>query len=64
MASRAELVQMCKELEIKDKGLSIDEMTSLVKEAVDEKFNLKYRRVGNSEMSRTVSYTHLTLPTN
>ena len=54
MASRAELVQMCKELEIKDKGLNIDEMTSLVREAVDKKFDIKYRRVGNSEMSRAL----------
>ena len=53
MASRAELVQMCKELQIKCDG-SIEEMANLVRDEANLKLNKRYRKVGNSEWSGTL----------
>ena len=53
MASRAELVQMCKELQIKCDG-SIEEMANLVRDEANLKLNKRYRKVGNSEWSETL----------
>ena len=53
MASRAELVQMCKELQIKCDG-SIEEMANFVRDEANLKLNKRYRKVGNSEWSETL----------
>ena len=53
MASRAELVQMCKELQIKCDG-SIEEMANFVRDEANLKLNKSYRKVGNSEWSETL----------
>lgn len=53
MASRPELVQMCKELDIDSDGLSIDEMDTEVREEIDRRFD-KSIMIGNSGLSKTL----------
>lgn len=39
MASRAELIELCKELEIDSDGLSIEEMTQAIRNAADKRWS-------------------------
>ena len=50
MVARAELVQMCKELDVDAKGASIEEMKNLIKAEADVRFRRKYR-VGADSLS-------------
>ena len=51
MASRPELVQCCKELEIDHKGMNIEEMGEAIKKASDKKFSKRSLLFGDAEVS-------------
>jgi NH3-dependent NAD+ synthetase len=53
MASRAELIQMCEELEIEYEDMSIDEMAKAVREEADRRFNVK-EKVSADDLSDTL----------
>ena len=54
MASRAELVMMCKELEIDYDGLSIDKMKKEIKLEVDKRFSTRKVKHGADHLSDTL----------
>ena len=54
MASRPELVAMCKELNIDYEDLSIAEMDEEVRKEIDRKFNKKKVMIGNLNKSSTL----------
>ncbi len=53
MASRAELIQMCLELDIDHEDLDIEEMTDEIRTIADVKFNRTYH-VGIKDISDTL----------
>jgi hypothetical protein len=53
MASRAELIQIAKELDIEYKGLLTDEMDKVVREAIDKQFNIPIM-IGDTGKSETL----------
>jgi len=54
MASRPELIQLCKELELKCEGLSILEMTAIIRKELDRKFVGKPYRISCLKMSENL----------
>jgi hypothetical protein len=50
MSSRAEMVAICKELDIDSEHMSIDEMDNRIRKEVDKRFN-KRSKVGIKDMS-------------
>jgi len=54
MASRPELVHMCKELEIDSKDMLIEEMDKEIRKKIDELFNKKTIMIGNAGKSDTL----------
>ena len=54
MASRPELVHMCKELEIDSKDMLIEEMDKAIRKKIDELYNKKTILIGNAVKSDTL----------
>ena len=42
MASRPELVQMAKELDVVHRSVRVEKLTEIIKEAIDREFNRKF----------------------
>jgi len=53
MASRPELVQMCIELDIDWRGLSIQELTEEIRKEADRRFNKRYP-ISTKNLSKTL----------
>jgi len=51
MASRAELLQICDELEIEHDKMTIEEMKTAIRELADKKFAYKKYPIGKEDMS-------------
>ena len=51
MASRAELIQMCEELDIEFRDLSSDEMKDLIRKKADKKFSKKKYKISADKLS-------------
>ena len=54
MASRPELVQCCKELNINYDKMSMEEMVEAIKQAADKKFNKRTLLFGDQDASVTL----------
>ena len=54
MASRSELRIICKELQLEDKDLSIEEMKEKIKEVFDKKYNKNKYPVSADQFSSTL----------
>ena len=54
MAARSELRLICKELEIEDEDLSIEEMKEKIKEIFDKKYNKNKYPVSADQFSSTL----------
>jgi hypothetical protein len=54
MASRPELVECCIELDIDWRGMSIEEMKMLIREAADKKFRSKKIRHSATKLSEAL----------
>ena len=54
MASRPELVHLCKELNINSKDMLIEEMDKAIREKIDTLFNKKTILIGNAGKSDTL----------
>jgi CRISPR/Cas system-associated protein Cas5 (RAMP superfamily) len=54
MATRAELVQCCKELDIDSKGMLIDDMKKVVRVEADKKYNNKRYSISADKISETL----------
>jgi len=53
MASRPELIEICKELKIEYKNKTIEELHEDVRKEIDKKFDIKIK-VGNKGLSETL----------
>jgi hypothetical protein len=54
MASRAELVQICKELEIENDGMSMSDMDKAIKSIADQRFKSKKIHHSADILSKTL----------
>lgn len=54
MATRAELVQMCKELNINNENMYYDDMKEAVREEADKRYNNKSYNISADKISKTL----------